>query len=197
MMNDADEQLVQQTLNGDSNGFNRLMEKYQSTVFGIAYHWTKNAADAQDLMQEAFLKAYERLHTLRDANRFASWLQQITVNLCRMWQRDGARRMLSIDEPAGKAWLHTRRHPANQPQEAIEAQERQRAISDVLTLLPEKLRVTAELFYINDLTYREISELLSVPITTVEGRLHKARQKLREEATHTLAAAFGEYPGEH
>ena len=102
-MNNEDRELVQQTLDGDPNGFNRLVTKYRSSVYAIAYHWTKNFAESQDLTQESFLRAYEQLDKLRDASKFGGWLQQITTNLCRLWWRGQSNVPESLDAPDNSA----------------------------------------------------------------------------------------------
>lgn len=190
-MSEMDERLVRQTLNGDRSGFDRLVKKYQGAVYGLAYHWTKNFADAQDLTQEAFFQAYEKLDQLRDPIKFAGWLRGIATNLCRMWQRGRPDRVESLDAPGNQKLLDELPHPVDQPGEALEARERQKAVADILARLSDRVRLTATLFYIDDLSYREISDFLGVPVTTVESRLHKAKQYLKKEAIQMVEDHLG------
>jgi RNA polymerase sigma-70 factor (ECF subfamily) len=196
-MRERDEQLVWQTLNGDRRGFDRLVKKYQGAVYGLAYHWTKNFADAQDLTQEAFFQAYEKLDQLRDREKFAGWLRGIATNLCRMWQRDRPDRVESLDAPDNRRLLDELPHPADGPGEALEARERQKAVADILARLSDRVRLTATLFYIDDLSYQEISDFLGVPVTTVESRLHKAKQYLKKEAIQMVEDHLGSQKVEH
>ena len=82
-----DGDLVRQVLTGDHSAFNPLVSRYSSAVRGVAYHHTHNAADADDLVQEAFLQAYEKLYQLREPERFAGWLRGIAVNVSLMSPR--------------------------------------------------------------------------------------------------------------
>ena len=85
-----DEMLVKRTLKGDKDAFNQLVAKYQTRVYGLAVNILRNFSDAEDLAQEAFIRAYLSLHQLRDPAKFGAWLYRITQNLCRRWlQRKG------------------------------------------------------------------------------------------------------------
>jgi RNA polymerase sigma-70 factor (ECF subfamily) len=77
-----DSTLFQQSLNGNTDAFGSLVNKYQNVVYGLAFHIVKNFADAQDLAQESFIAAY--MEKLRDKSKFASWLRGITINVCKM-----------------------------------------------------------------------------------------------------------------
>ena len=83
---------------GDTSAFEVLVRRYFGAVYGLAYGWTRNAQDAEDLTQEAFYRAFERLRSLRDPSSFPAWLRTLTRNLCRMWHRSG-RVILSLDDP--------------------------------------------------------------------------------------------------
>jgi len=84
---EPDGTLISRILEGDSGAYDILVRKYQGAVFGLAYHLVGNREDAEDLAQEAFLQAYLHLNQLKERDKFASWLRQITANLCRMWLR--------------------------------------------------------------------------------------------------------------
>jgi RNA polymerase sigma-70 factor (ECF subfamily) len=80
-----DEILVKKTLSGDKAAFNELVAKYQTQVYGLAFNISRNFSDAEDLAQEAFLRAYLSLHQLREPAKFGNWLYKITQNICRRW----------------------------------------------------------------------------------------------------------------
>jgi len=82
-MSKEDDFLIARTLDGEREAFGELIKKYQGVIFGLAFHFVKNYADAEDLAQEAFLKAYQKLEQLKAQEKFSSWLRQITANLCR------------------------------------------------------------------------------------------------------------------
>ena len=179
-MHDSDEQLVKRTLDGNHSKYDCLVQKYQAAVYGITYQWTRNFADAQDLTQEAFLQAYRKLDQLKDPARFAGWLRGIATNICHMWNRKQERNRASFDLLAHDDIIN-QQDPAPQQQEILEAKEQRRAIVDVLDLLSDTARLAARLFYVDGLTYQEMSDVLGVPITTVESRLHRARNQLKKE----------------
>jgi len=178
-----DGQWVRQALQGNQKGFDRLVKQYQTALLGLTYHWTRDPAEAQDLTQEIFVQAYENLKQLKQAEKFASWLRSIATNRCRMWKRTQHQNPSeSLDTPTNRQTLYAIAHPDKLPSEQIEDREKLAAIDSVLGKLSNTLHLTARLFYINGLSYREISVFLDVPITTVESRLHKVRIQLRQTA---------------
>ena len=94
-MQPKDEMLVQKAREGDSRAFGRLVEKYQSAVYGLAYYFVRDCDEAQDLSQEAFLHAYLKLSQLKQSAKFASWLRRITANICKMWLRRSKPELIS------------------------------------------------------------------------------------------------------
>ncbi len=182
------EQLVKRAVNGDKDAFCALVVKYQHAVYGLAFHYLKNFADAEDMAQEVFLEAYRRLGTLRHPHKFAFWLNGITVNLCKMWLRR-QRGTVSIDEIR-----HTTRDfrsPA--PDEAYEQHELSERVMEAIAQLPEPNRIVLTLQYIDGLSYEEISDFLDVPIGTVRSRLHRAKQTLKKELLDMVAQDFKEH----
>ena len=182
MSQKIDKQLVQETLDGDPDSFDRLVEKYQGMVCGFAYNWTRNLADAQDITQETFLRAYEKLGQLRDPDKFPGWLHRIAINACRKWQRSVSEETRSIDALENQRLCNELSYGGDIPEERLEAEKKRQAIENILNRLSDKVRLATTLFYIDDLSYREISNFLGVSIPTVKSRLHKARKKLEKEA---------------
>ena len=183
------ERVVQEAVAGDSKSFNCLVGKYWALAQGLAYHWTKSVPDAQDIVQESFYLAFEHLAELRDANRFPSWLQRIVTNQCKRWARK-RQSSISIDAAAGS--FHTNLDPL--PDELLEQRENQAAVAAILCRLPEKQQLALTLFYLDDLSYQEVSDLLEVPVSTVKGRLHKARKHLKKEALAMVEDVLGSHP---
>ena len=182
MTQTTDKQLVQQALEGDPDSFGRLVERYQGMVGGVAYHWTKNLSDAQDIMQETFVQAYEKLGQLRDQEKFAGWLQRIALNACRKWQRGLYEQILSIDAPANRRLRDELPYRGDLPGDDLDAREKDQVVKDILGRLSDKVRLTTTLFYIEDLSYQEITDFLGVPVSAIKSRLHKAKRQLKKEA---------------
>ena len=190
-MDPPDKQLVLQALKGDLDSFNRLVERHQGAVYGLAYHWTKNLADAQDIAQDAFLLAYEKLEQLKEPDIFLPWLYRIALNACRKWQRNRPEITVSMDAPVNQMLREDLPHPVEPPEKILEAKEQQIAIREILGLLSDKVRLTTTLFYIDGLSYQEIGRFLGVPVSTVRSRLHKARKQLQKEAIQMVEEVFG------
>ncbi len=174
-MRPLDEKLVQQTLAGDAESFSELVRKYQGAVQGLAYHLVGSFEDAEDLVQEAFVTAYLKLHQLRQPEKFAMWIRQITHNCCMMWLRS-RRENVSIDEATADCYVD-RQSPS--PAEVYERKEMRELVRRALNQLTEKNRLAVTLYYIDGLSYKDIANFLDVPVTTVEGRIHRAKKQLK------------------
>lgn len=161
-------QLVQQTLAGNKDAFCSLVETHQQAAFALAYQQSPTRADAEDITQEAFLRAYKQLGNLRKPALFPKWVYSIVMNVARE-RRRGQRPTVPIDaipETAG----------AN-----MDPAERA-AIQDLLSQiaeLPEKYRVPLTLRYAKGLKYREIAQQLGIRETAARSRVHRARALLR------------------
>ncbi len=174
-----DEILVQRAAKGCSQSFDTLVKKYQTGILSLCYETVGSFAEAQDLTQETFVRAFERIDQLRESKRFVWWLRRIALNLCYSATRSQVRtesvELFSHDSPPVSLRSQARQL------EALEDVEKRRTVIDLLDILSDKTRITARLFYIDGLSYQEISDLLNITVTTVESRLHKARQKLKIE----------------
>jgi len=172
-----DAQLIKKCLAGDTDSFGVLVQRHQDAVLGYASHRLGDPLAAQDVAQEVFIEAYARLSDLRQPEKLAAWLRGIALNYCRRWlrQRQAERQR---EDAAGRQLM-----PAtiSDPQTELEAQQRRERIESLLDALSEKNRLTARLYYLEDLSYEEIARFFEVPLSTVKGRLHKARKKLKEE----------------
>ncbi len=160
--------------------FSALVRKHQPLAYSTAYAVLKNAEEAQEVAQDAFVTAYEKLESLERPERFASWLRTIAMNAARMRRRAAIRaRVLPLDEIDETTFAHGVARP-ERPDVAAERKEIVAAVSNALRSLPGKYRVAATLFFVDDLSYGEISSSLSVPVSTVQSRLQRARGMLRE-----------------
>ncbi|MBM3240953.1 sigma-70 family RNA polymerase sigma factor [Candidatus Poribacteria bacterium] len=178
----TDAELIHQTLNGNPEAFGLLVRRYQTATYGFAFHLIGNFADAEDVTQEAFITAYEKLPQLAAPDKFATWLRRITANLCKMRLR-GKKEFLSIeemDEETMRNWMDSSK-PVPTPAEECIRKETTNAVMDAINSLPEKERLVVTLYYLDDLTCREISSFLSVPQGTIKSWLHRARKQLKEE----------------
>ena len=153
--------------------FDDWVRQYQKLLFGIAYWWTGSRTDAEELTQEAFFQAYRSRSSLREIEMVKGWLVGILRHChSQMRRRHRSRDEISIDEML------------NEPEDRRTLSPNALALHQSLNKLDERHRLPVVLFYFQDLSYREISEALKLPIGTVMSRLARARQQL-----HTLMKA--------
>ena len=173
-MSSADEKLVSQTLAGDRDAFGVLVHKYQDMVYTYAFQKVRNEADAQDITQEVFLRAYRRLFKLRQPHLFRSWLYTIMSNECNRWLErvmKKRRREVILEEAAEETLKIESPH-------AVPVEGWQVDLEQAMSALPDENRVAVSMFYMGDCSLKEISEFLGVSVNTVKGKLHRARQQL-------------------
>ncbi|MBM3237182.1 sigma-70 family RNA polymerase sigma factor [Candidatus Poribacteria bacterium] len=177
-MSQEDAKLIQRTLEGDDRAFGFLVDKYKSAVCALAFRKVGNYHDAQDIAQEAFIKAYRALPTLKQCENFAGWLYTITANCARSWLRKNRRRMeenMPLSEADGElAALSMNVYADKSTRESVR---------DAVNTLAEGERLVVTLYYVSGLSIREIAEYIGTSMSAVKMRLHRAKQHLREELT--------------
>ena len=159
---------------GDLEAFGCLAEKHYDQVLSACTRLASDSDVAQDLVQEAFLAAYEKRGQLRESDRFLSWLTTIAMNLGR-----SRLRVLARHEGIGATDDERLSTPSGQ-EHNVERSEGTRVSLAVLNLLEEPNRTTAKLFYIDEMSYKEVAERLVVTVSTVESRLFRVRSLLKD-----------------
>ncbi len=181
----SDKALVKRAQRGDMAAFGDLVRRYQDSVFALTARMCRDRAVAEELAQEAFLKALEKLHQFRRESRFYTWLFRIATNLVLSHRRrattvrfhafsDGA----DDDDSASRGGRFTQNREAG-PHERAVIGEQQRAVLAALDDVDETFRVVLVLRDMQDLDYSEIAEILAIPVGTVKSRLFRARRELR------------------
>jgi RNA polymerase sigma-70 factor, ECF subfamily len=177
----SDETLVAQHLQGDAQAFAELVTRYTAPIFNLAFRLTGDRAEAENVTQEAFLRAYSALPRSRTDLAFKPWLFQIAVNLC----RDLARKK----RPA--AFAELAQEDGIAPEEAIEDQapllletvaerELEQALARAVAGLPEAYRAVVTLRYTEGLSYEDMAAALGLPVNTVRTHLFRAKAMLRQ-----------------
>ena len=174
VMNSTDEQLVSRTLAGDRDAFGELVHKYQQMVFAYAFQKLRNEVDAQDVMQEVFLRAYRNLYALRHPHRFRSWLYAIMSNECNRWLARAAKTRRHEVPLAQSSGDDLRVEPAH----TVPTEGWRVDLEQAISTLSDENRVAVSMFYMGDRSLKEISEFLGVSVNTVKTKLHRARQQL-------------------
>ncbi len=178
---DADGALVAAAAGGDLDAFEKLVQRHQTRLVGYLRGLTNTEVDAEDLAQEAFLRAYRSLKGFRGTSSFRTWLYQIATNVFRNWlekrRNQAPVNAGSIDAPP--PGMDEPVEPMGE--ENPEAQHLQRdAIDRALAQLPDDQREAVLLRDVEGFEYREIAEQLGVPLGTVESRIFRGRSRLKE-----------------
>jgi RNA polymerase sigma-70 factor (ECF subfamily) len=164
-----DAAVIRRCLEGDSNAFGILIDRYQKALFNTALRMTGDTEEAADISQETFVKAYQRLSEYRPEYKFFSWIYRILINdtLNRIKQR--SKTQLIETEISSDDRL---------PDEQFDAKRQSIRIESALRELAFDQRIVIVLRYFNDMSYQEMSAILSLPEKTVKSRLYSARQNL-------------------
>lgn len=169
MSETTDQLLVQRCLDGDMKAYEVLVQRYQTVMYNIALRMTGDREDAEDLTQSMFVKAYESLSRYKPEHKFFSWIYRITVN-------------------ESLNFLSKRRHTVElddhvpgtdkSPEDACHESEMSEVITKALSELSFDYRIVVVLRHFVDMSYREMSEIIGIPVKTVKSRLYSARQML-------------------
>jgi len=177
----SDEHLVARCVVGDIEAFGSIVERYIESLRALAYSYTKSVADAEDVAQSTFLAAFSNLHKLKDPSKLSGWLGRIASNLCIDWLHARNREVpLDGTQLSGIGLEALSGHPAESPVENMTAAEQREQVLDSIKGLPTDYRVVLVLRYWNNMPYDGIAALLSLPLSTVKGRLYKAKRMLRD-----------------
>ena len=181
-MKNNDAQLIQRVLSGDDTAFSVLVKKYQKSVHALAWRKIGDFHIAEDITQDTFLQAYQKLSTLKKPQRFASWLYVIAANYCKMWLR---KQHLSTEslENTSSTQLEKVAYSGYviQENERTTAEAQREVVKKLLAKLQESDRTVITLYYLGGMNYEQISEFLGVSVSAIKSRLHRARQRLKKE----------------
>jgi RNA polymerase sigma-70 factor (ECF subfamily) len=173
--------LVERVRGGDVAAFEPLVEKYRQRVYRLAFNVLRDEEDARDVAQEAFIKAYKALPSFRGQSAFYTWLFRIVMNVAhdKARQRGAAGRAFGTERVTEEEWERTMPDPGEAPDAAAARAEQRARITRALEALPEHHRAIIMLSDLEGLSYREIADVLNIPMGTVMSRLHNARKRLR------------------
>ncbi len=183
---DSDEALVLRAKRGDFEAFEMLFDRHRNLVYRFAYQMAPRRDDAEDIVQEVFVRAYQNLHRYRDEAKFTTWLLRIATNLgtdkARMSQR---RNNLEQREAAtGLSWMTTSEQV--DPVENLEADRRKVLLHQAISELPDHHRRMILLRDIEELEYQQIAEVLNCTIGGAKLRVLRARRALRDKVAPLL-----------
>ena len=169
----TDRDLIQHTRRGDTAAFGMLVTRYQAGVFNVCYRILHERTDAEDMAQETFIRAYERLNTFDEEREFGPWIRRVAANVC-LNQLESRRVTTPLDEDRDA-------DETQRPEKQAEVRERSEQIRNALAALPPRYRVVVELRHYQELSYNEIAAELNISLSDVKSHLFRARKLLAEK----------------
>jgi len=160
-----DRKVIERVLNGDSEAFNILVRQWEKPIYNFIVRMINDRDEAMDLCQDCFMKAYRELRTLKDRDRFSSWLYRIAHNTC----------LSRIRKDQGKIWVELDEDKGSNHVPA----EKRLAVEKALRQLPEDQREAVILKVFQGLKFEEIAAIQGAPVSTVKSRLYMGFEKLR------------------
>jgi RNA polymerase sigma-70 factor (ECF subfamily) len=185
---ETDEQLVRKAQQDDENAFGELVHRYESKVYSLALKMLRNPEDAEDVLQDTFLRAYRGIKSFQGNSTFSTWIYRITANSALMRLRRKHLPTVSIEDADERESPINIADWAPGPVEQLLSQETQRAMSEAVESLPPEFRQVFVLRDIEELSNSEVAEILDLSVAAVKSRLHRARLKVRDR----LAPYFSE-----
>ncbi len=183
---DTDGALVKKAREGDYGAFETLFDRHRVLVYRFAYQMTSRRDDAEDIVQEAFVRAYQNLHRYRDEAKFTTWLLRIVTNLCTDQARMSTRRTaLEQQEAAGALDWMTSGEVAD-PVQNLEAERRKLALKKALNALPPHHKAVIVLRDIEEREYPDMAAILGCTVGGAKLRVLRARRALRERIAPLL-----------
>lgn len=177
-------QRIKQVLKGDQDAFAEIVELYKDKVLQLCFRMLGNRHEAEDIAQEAFVRAYVNIQSFNQSRKFSTWLYRIATNLCIDRIRKKKPDFFLDAEVSGTDGLTMYSQIAAEgktPDAEVETLELQEIVQREILRLPDKYRTVIILRYIDDLSLNEISEVLELPLGTVKTRIHRGREALRKQ----------------
>ena len=179
---EVDQQLVERAQRGDKRAFELLVLKYQRKLGRLLSRFVRDAAEVEDVTQEAFIKAYRALPSFRGDSAFYTWLYRIGINTAKNYLVALGRRApttTGFDNEEAEGFEDAEQlRDANTPESELEGKEIAGAVNKAMDALPEDLRTAITLREIEGLSYEEIAEVMNCPIGTVRSRIFRAREAI-------------------
>jgi len=190
---EADLQLVERVQAGDREAFSLLVVKYQRKLLRLIMRFVRDAAEAEDVTQEAFIKAYRALPNFRGESAFYTWLYRIGVNTAKNWLVANGRRMPTVtdvtDDDGESIEDGGLLRDDETPEQVLLSKQIGETVNAAMDALPDDLRTAISLREIEGLSYEEIAHVMDCPIGTVRSRIFRARDAIAEKLRPLLDTA--------
>jgi len=178
---DADQLLVERVQQGDKRAFDLLVLKYQHKIIAVVHRYVRDSADVNDVVQEAFIKAYRALANFRGDSAFYTWMYRIAINTAKNHLISKGRRPPSSDVDIDDAEYYSGNdnlHDVDTPENNLFRDELHTAVQNIIQNLPEDLRTAVTLREMEGLSYEEIADIMECPVGTVRSRIFRAREAI-------------------
>jgi RNA polymerase sigma-70 factor, ECF subfamily len=179
MMHPDEAQLLWRLWRGDEIAFAELVQQYKGMVLNLAVRMTGQQETAEDVAQEVFLRVWKGLPKFRGECKLSTWIYRITINLCVAEQKTarGRSEFIHIDDPGMIGQPQLRTDDANEYSEEVVLKER---VNQLLIQMPVHYRTAISLYYLKDMSYQDIADIMSVPMGTVKSYLFRGKAWLRD-----------------
>ncbi len=191
-MVESDVQLIRRILSGDDAAFSILVQKYQKNVHALVWRKIGDFHIAEEITQDTFLRVYKSLATLKNPNLFAGWLYVIANRLCINWSQKNSPVMQSLeDTPVDEIAQSSYTHYLSEQCEGKASDRHSEIVQKLLQKLPESERTVVTLYYLGEMTAKEIAKFLGVSVNTIKSRIRRARERLRNEEELLISKTLG------
>ena len=182
----TDQFYIQKVIEGDSESFRFLIDRYKDKAFSVAFSVLRNQLFTEDVVQEAFIKAFRKIDTFRGDAMFSTWLMRIVVNESikvlrrKKMEIEGHKRMVDVNEPV-----------INGSIKLLQEQEQRVFIDKTMEQMPQREALVIQLFYLNDLSLKEMEDVMKINPAHIKVLLYRARKRfyniLKDELKHELS----------
>lgn len=183
----SDQDILQQVLQGDQKAFGEIVDRHKDRAMTLAMRILKNKQDAEEAVQDSFVRAYQALGRFEWRSSFSTWLYRIVFNVCSTALTRRGAPLVPIDNDMPEDRQVELHDPAAAPDVDLESSEVKKAILEEIDRLPAAYATVLTLFFLQEMSYAEIVEVTGSPLGTVKAQLFRGRTMLRE----ALAARLG------
>ena len=188
-MRSSDEKLVSQVKKGDHRAFEKLVDRHKTMAFNVAYRILRNREDAEDAAQESFLRAFNAIGTFRTEAKFSTWLYRILSNVClsHMSRSHAQQTFVDAEDEESEAIHPELSDWSSNPEEIVAREDFDENVRELIFKLPPQYRAVITLYYLQEFSYAEISEMLNLPMGTVKTHLYRAKDVLKRSVLENYA----------
>jgi len=172
----GEQALIKKVKKGDLDAYGTIIQDYQSSVFNVCYRVLGNRQEAEDLTQEAFLRAYHQISSFDSSRPFGPWMRTVAANLCYNHLKRARLNRVPLEDERDTL----KDDPKYGPEGTLEINQEHKALYRAIWKLPNTQRMALELRHFQGLSYQEMAEALNLPLNTVRSHLYRGRQKLAE-----------------